>query len=187
LNKFIIKITSELTIAGQPLFLYSFHVSFLTNLFYNVSGMYPSSVTITSQLLITFFLSLANMTEIFVLGFMYNGINFLRLFIPTGVPLFLLPLLVFVDSLSVLSRLFSLAIRLFANILSGHLLIKIVSGFFFVVLSSIPGLTGGLLCFVFLIVIILIICLEIAVSFLQAYVWLVLITIYFESMVVNLH
>jgi len=106
------------------------------------------------------------------------------MFIPSGVPLFLLPLLVFVDILSFFSRMFSLFVRLFANLFSGHLLIKIVSIFLILSAASIPGVCFGS---VFVLVMLLISLLEVAVSFLQAYVWLVLTVLYFDNMVILQH
>jgi F-type H+-transporting ATPase subunit a len=95
----------------------------------NLIGMIPYSFTTTSSALITFFLSFGSFFGICLVGFDYLGFDFFRLFLPSGCPLRILKLLIFIETVSYLIRAFSLAIRLFANMVSGHSLLKILASF----------------------------------------------------------
>jgi ATP synthase subunit 6 len=155
---------------------------FLKSVFYlillsNIFGLVPFSFTITSHLIFTFSLSLSILLGITIFGFLIQGINFLKLLVPGGAPKFLLPLLVPIELISYIARCFSLSIRLFANMMSGHTLLNILSGFVlkiynngFLFFSSIP-----------LFVVMAVLVLEIGIAFLQAYVFLVLICIYLKD------
>jgi ATP synthase subunit 6 len=91
--------------------------------------MIPYSFTVTSHLIVTFSMALAVFLGINALGILKNGRHFLSLFFPPGAPLGLAPLLVAIEIVSYVFRVLSLAIRLFANLMSGHTLLKILSGF----------------------------------------------------------
>lgn len=91
--------------------------------------MIPYSFTATSHFSVTFFLSLTFFIGINIIGSLFNGILFINLFLPKNIPVFLTPLLFFLEIVSYFSRVFSLAIRLFANMMSGHALMKILAGF----------------------------------------------------------
>lgn len=121
-------------------------------------------------------LGFSSIVGLTIIGFYKQKMHFLNLFIPTGVPSFLLPLLVFIEVVSYIARGFSLAIRLFANLMSGHSLLHILLFFMTKILkfNFILGLLG-----LFLITIIFL--LEIGISFLQAYVFVVLISIYLKD------
>jgi F-type H+-transporting ATPase subunit a len=102
---------------------------FFLILFSNLFGMVPYTFTITSHLLFTFSLSLSIFIGINIIGIRKLKLEFFQLFFPSGVPLIMGPFLIVIELISYLSRVFSLAIRLFANIMSGHTLLKILSSF----------------------------------------------------------
>jgi ATP synthase subunit 6 len=157
-----------------------FFVIILSNFF----GMVPYSFTITSHLIFTLFLSFLTFFGINFLGLQLHGLHFFSLFLPAGAPFILAPFLIFIELLSYVARVFSLAIRLFANLMSGHTLLKILSEFGWTML-----LAGGLgfLTFLFPFVIVFLITgLELAIAGLQAYVFTILTCIYFND-ALNLH
>jgi ATP synthase subunit 6 len=96
----------------------------------NLMGMVPYTITLTSHLSFTFFLSLTFFIGHLLIGSKVNGSAIFGLFLPEGVPLLLVPLLIIIEYLSYFARALSLAIRLFANMVSGHVLLKILFGFF---------------------------------------------------------
>ncbi len=156
------------------IFLKSF---FFLILFSNIFGLLPFSFTITSHLIFTFSLSLSLLIGITLLGFYMQGISFLKLLVPGGAPIFLLPLLVPIEFISYIARCFSLAIRLFANMMSGHTLLNILSGFILKISKS-----GFLfLSLAPLFVVMAVFVLELGIAFLQAYVFLVLVCIYLKD------
>lgn len=95
----------------------------------NLLGMVPYSFTVTSHLIVTFCTALAGFIGLNTIGIMKNRTHFLSLFFPPGAPMALAPLLVFIEFVSYVFRVLSLSIRLFANLMSGHTLLKILSGF----------------------------------------------------------
>lgn len=95
----------------------------------NVVGLVPFNFTITSHLCVTLFLALGFNLGFFFWGFHYHGVRFFGLFVPSGAPVFLLPLIVVIEVVSYLIRPVSLALRLFANIMAGHTLVHIILGF----------------------------------------------------------
>jgi ATP synthase subunit 6 len=95
----------------------------------NLLGMIPYSFTATSHLIVTFCTALAGFVGLNVIGIMKNRTHFLSLFFPPGAPIALAPLLVFIELVSYVFRVLSLSIRLFANLMSGHTLLKILSSF----------------------------------------------------------
>jgi F0F1-type ATP synthase membrane subunit a len=111
------------------------------------------------------------------LGFQKHGVHFFSLFLPNGAPFLLAPFLIAVEIISYVARLFSLAIRLFANIMSGHTLLKILAGFGWVLIVY----TTSLLGIVPVLVVFVITGLEIVIAFLQAYVFTVLSSIYINE------
>lgn len=146
----------------------------------NVLGMIPYSFTVTSHLIVTFCTALAIFTGMNILGILKHRKHFLSLFFPPGAPLALAPLLVLIEFVSYVFRVLSLSIRLFANLMSGHTLLKILATFSWGVVS----LWGVLL---FPVIIILIVTgLEMAIAFLQAYIFSVLLCIYLND-AFNLH
>jgi ATP synthase subunit 6 len=152
-------------------------------LFSNFIGLFPFSFTLTSHLMTTLFLSSLYFFAFIFLGFLKHGIKFLLLFIPNDVPVLLVPFLTIIEFISFISRVFSLAIRLFANMMSGHALLFILSSFFikikkFFYLNSFFEFLFSLFP---LVIIFLILFLEEGIAFLQAYVFVVLILIYLNE------
>jgi ATP synthase subunit 6 len=146
----------------------------------NVLGMIPYSFTVTSHVIVTFTTALAIFAGMNILGILKHRKHFLSLFFPPGAPVALAPLLVLIEFVSYVFRVLSLSIRLFANLMSGHTLLKILASFSWGVVS-IYGI------FVLPIVIIFIVTgLEMAIAFLQAYIFAVLLCIYLND-AFNLH
>jgi len=143
----------------------------------NLFGMIPYSFALTSHFALTLFLSFTTFFSSVALGFQCHGLNFFSLFLPQGAPFLLAPFLIAVEFISYLARLFSLAIRLFANIMSGHTLLKILAGFAWTLTIALASLIG----FVPFFVVFVITGLEIIIAFLQAYVFTVLSAIYLNE------
>ena len=157
--------------AGRPFFPLVFSL-FMFILFGNMLGMLPYSFTFTSHIIVTFGLAITIFLGVTVLGFVKHGIGFCKFFAPAGVPLLLMPLLVPIEIISYLSRPISLSVRLFANMMAGHTLLKVFGGFvikmsFFGVLplAFLVALTG----------------LELLIAFLQAYVFAILTCLYIND------
>ena len=151
---------------------------FMFVLFANMVGMLPYSFTVTSHIIVTFVLAAIVFIGVTILGFIKHGFKYLQLFVPKGVPLILLPLIVIIEIISYLSRPVSLSVRLFANMMAGHTMLKVFGGF---VISL--GLLGGWLPLGFSVALT---GLEILVAFLQAYVFAILTCIYLND-ALNLH
>ena len=157
---------------------------FLLIVFSNLFGMIPFSFTVTSQIIITFSASLMGFIAINIIGFRKHGLVFFSMFLPSGVPLVIAPFLIPIEFISYNARVFSLAIRLFANMMSGHALMHILGGFclivFFFFSIGIFG-TGVMVLFILAVSV-----LELAIAILQAYVFTVLVCIYLND-ALNLH
>jgi ATP synthase subunit 6 len=154
--------------------------------FVNLVGIVPYSFTLTSHIIVTLSISLAIFITINIIGVRIHGLCFFGLFLPSGCPLFMAPFLVIIELISYLSRIFSLSIRLFANMMAGHTLLKILVGFSWAMFNNNDSSTLALLHFLPFFVIVPILGLELGVSFLQAYVFTVLSCIYFND-AVSLH
>lgn len=146
----------------------------------NIFGLIPYTFTLTSSFIVTFFLAATHFIGINIIGFYKLKWNFFNLFLPSGVPLFIAPFLVMIELISYVAKVFSLSIRLFANMMSGHALLKILIGFSWTMLSVTGGVFYGIAIFPWLIVT-LIMFLELLIAFLQAYVFVVLIAIYIND------
>ena len=155
---------------------------FLFILFSNLFGMIPYSFTLTSHLSVTFFLALSFFIGVNIFGILRNGIEFLNIFLPTSSPILISPLLIVVEFVSYFARVFSLSIRLFANMMAGHALMKILAGFCwnFIVTLTITGWFAASIVFV---IIFCVIGLEFLIAFLQAYVFLMLMVVYLNDVV----
>ena len=162
---------------AKPFFPFIFTL-FMFVLFCNMVGMLPYSFTVTSHIIVTFILAAIVFVGVTIIGFIKHGIKYLELFVPKGVPIALLPLIVIIEIISYLSRPVSLSVRLFANMMAGHTMLKVFGGF---VISL--GLLGGWLPLSFSVALI---GLEILVAFLQAYVFAILTCIYLND-ALNLH
>jgi len=110
-------------------FIFLFYFVFLFILVSNLIGMTPYSITITSHLIFTLFYSLAFFIGTNIIGILYHKEKYFVLFLPEGVPVFIIPLLIIIEYVSYFSRILSLSIRLFANMMAGHILMKILIGF----------------------------------------------------------
>ena len=162
-------------------FIFSLHVLLL---FCNLVGMVPYSFTVTSHIIFTFGLALAIFIGINVIGIKTHGFKFFSIFLPRGVPLVIVPLLITIEIISYLIKVFTLSIRLFANMTSGHALLKIIAGFSWTMLSS-----GGLLALFHIIplaLLLVLIGLELGIAALQAYVFTLLTCIYLND-VLDMH
>ncbi|MCK0195973.1 F0F1 ATP synthase subunit A [Ancylobacter sp. 6x-1] len=145
----------------------------------NFVGLIPYTFTVTSHLIVTAALALVVIGTVIIYGFMRHGTHFLGLFVPSGVPAFLLPFMVVIEVISFLSRPISLSLRLFANMLAGHIAMKVFAGF--VVMMSATGIAGALGATLPLAMVVALTALEFLVAFLQAYVFTVLTCIYLND------
>ena len=145
---------------------------FMFILFGNVLGMVPYSFTFTSHIAVTFAMAMVVFTGVTILGFAKHGAHFFTLFVPPGVPMWMWPLMIPIEIISYLSRPISLAMRLFANMLAGHTLLKVFAGF-----VPLLGAAGILpLAFVGALT-----ALELLIAFLQAYVFTILTCLYIND------
>ena len=147
----------------------------------NIIGMFPYSLTITSHLIITLYISIGVFACINIIGVMLHKENFFILFLPEGVPVVIIPFLIIIEYISYFSRVFSLSIRLFANMLAGHILLKILISFVWLLVSI--NVFYWVLNFIPCIIIFIVFILEIIISFLQAYVFFILMTIYLKDVI----
>ncbi len=145
---------------------------FMFILFGNMLGMLPYGFTFTSHIIVTFTLAIVVFVGVTVLGFVKHGIGFLKFFAPSGVPIFIMPLLIPIEIISYLSRPISLSVRLFANMLAGHTLLKVFGGF--VIALGVAGVVP----FAFLVALM---GLELLIAFLQAYVFAILTCLYIND------
>lgn len=150
----------------------------------NLLGMVPYFFTSTSQLAVTATLGVLVIAVVIAVGFARNGLGFFKLFVPSGVPFFVLPLVVVIEIISFLVRPVTLALRLFGNMVGGHVVLKVFGGF--VVSLGALGALGIVGALVTLTGTVAITALEFMVAFLQAFVFAVLACVYLND-VVNLH
>jgi F-type H+-transporting ATPase subunit a len=145
----------------------------------NLIGLIPYSFTVTSQIIVTVALALLVFFIVVVYGFWRHGLHFLNLFVPKGVPIYILPLIVFIEVLSFLSRPVSHSVRLFANMLAGHITLQVFAGFIIMLAGfGVLGWLGAVLPFI---MVVLLTALELLVAFLQAYVFAILTCIYLND------
>lgn len=146
----------------------------------NLIGLIPYTFTVTSHIIVTFALAMLVMSVVVGYGFMKHGLGFLKLFVPHGVPGYILPLVVLIEVISFLSRPISLSVRLFANMLAGHITLKVFAGFV-TMLSAALGAGGLVIGILPLGMTVAITALEFLVAFLQAYVFTILTCIYLND------
>lgn len=151
---------------------------FLYILLGNLIGMIPFSFTFTSQIVVTFILATIVFIISVAIGIIKHGLGFFAHFMPSGTPIYLAPLLVPIEIISFLSRPFSLAIRLFANIVAGHAMIKVFASFVIIL-----GVFWGVLPFTMNVILT---GFEMMVAFLQSYIFAILSCIY-VSEAINMH
>jgi F-type H+-transporting ATPase subunit a len=151
---------------------------FMFIFFCNMLGMIPGAFTVTSHIIVTAALAAIVFLTVLVIGFAKNGLRFFKLFVPSGVPIYILPLVTLIEIISFLSRPVSHSVRLFANMLAGHITLKVFGGFVvmllgagsFAVLSPLPLIAAVALT-----------ALEFLVAFLQAYVFTMLTCMYLND------
>jgi len=146
----------------------------------NLVGIIPYTFTLSSHLIITAALALLVFFTVLIYGVYKNGLKFFKLFVPSGVPIYILPLVVFIEVFSFFLRPVSHSVRLFANMLAGHIALKVFAGFVALlgVLLGAIGWIGGVAP---LALTVAIYALEILVAFLQAYVFAILTCIYLND------
>jgi F-type H+-transporting ATPase subunit a len=145
----------------------------------NVIGIIPYTFTVTSHIIITVSLALVVFLTVIVYGLYKHGLHFLKLFVPSGIPIYILPLVTFIEVLSFFSRPVSHSVRLFANMLAGHITLKVFGGF--VVMLGGLGFLGSLGAILPLGMTVALTALELLVAFLQAYVFAILTCIYIND------
>ncbi len=145
----------------------------------NLLGLLPYGFTVTSHIIITVALALLVFVTVLVYGFWKNGLRFFKLFVPSGIPIYILPLIVFIEVLSFLSRPISHSVRLFANMLAGHITLKVFAGF--IIMLSALGIHGVAASILPLSLVVALTALEFLVAFLQAYVFAILTCIYLND------
>nr|WP_328838562.1 F0F1 ATP synthase subunit A [Methylobrevis albus] len=145
----------------------------------NLLGMVPYFFTVTSQIVVTASLALLVIGVVIVVGFVKNGVGFLKLFVPHGVPIVLLPLISVIEFISFFARPVSLSLRLFGNMLAGHIVLKVFAGFIGTLGAF--GFFGAIGAIAPFLMTVAITALEFLVSFLQAFVFAVLTCVYLKD------
>ncbi|WP_375458793.1 F0F1 ATP synthase subunit A [uncultured Enterovirga sp.] len=145
----------------------------------NLFGMIPYGFTVTSHIIVTFALAMVVVTTVIAYGFAKHGTHFLQLFVPSGIPGYILPLVAVIEVISFLSRPISLSVRLFANMLAGHIALKIFAAFVASLLSY--SAWTVLLAPLPLALAVAFTALEFLVAFLQAYVFALLSCMYLND------
>ena len=151
----------------------------------NVLGMIPYSFTYTSHLAVTAGLALLIFLTVLVIGVIRHGFHFFSLFVPTGVPGWLLPLVVLIEFISFLSRPITLSVRLFANMVAGHVMLKVIAGFCLMMAAAGGFAWLGVVAPIALNT--LMIGFEFFIAFIQAYVFAVLTCIYLKDTIEIAH
>jgi len=145
----------------------------------NVMGLIPGAFTVTSQIIITVALALLVFLTVIVVGFARNGLHFFKVFVPSGVPIYMLILVVPIEVFSFFVRPVSHSVRLFANMLAGHITLKVFGGF--VIMLGAAGLVGWVGAALPVVMIVALTALELLVAFPQAYVFAILTCIYLND------
>jgi F-type H+-transporting ATPase subunit a len=164
---------------GMRFFPFVFTI-FMFVLTLNMLGLIPYAFTVTSHIVITAALAITVFLVVLGYGLYRHGLHFFNLFVPKGVPIYILPLIVGIEVLSFISRPISHSVRLFANMLAGHIALKVFAGFIILLGTALGaiGWAGGVLPFA---MIIALTALEMLVAFLQAYVFAILTCIYLND------
>src|SRR5438477_2104752 len=152
---------------------------FMFILVVNIIGLIPYAFTVTSHIIITVSLALLVFFTVIVYGFWKNGLHFFKLFVPSGIPVYILPFVVFIEVFSFFVRPVSHSVRLFANMLAGHITLKVFGGFVIMLgTAGALGIIGAILPFALTIALT---ALELLVAVLQAYVFAILTCIYLND------
>jgi F-type H+-transporting ATPase subunit a len=145
----------------------------------NIIGIIPYTFTVASHIIVTASLALLVFFTVLVYGFYKNGLKFFKLFVPSGIPIAILPLVVMIEVISFLSRPISHSVRLFANMLAGHITLKVFASF--VTMLGAMGFVGWVGAILPLGLTVALTALELLVAFLQAYVFTILTCIYIND------
>jgi len=162
---------------GMRFFPFVFSI-FMFVLFSNVIGLIPYTFTVTSQIIVTFSMAIFIICLVIAYGLFKHGLHWLKLFVPSGVPFLILILLVPIEIISFLSRPISLSVRLFANMLAGHITLQVFGGFIVLLLG---GGAWALLSPLPLAATVAMFALELLVAVLQAFVFAVLTCVYLND------
>lgn len=152
---------------------------FMFIFFANMLGMLPIAFTVTSHIIVTFVLAITVFIGVTLTGFVLHGPRFLKVFVPSGVPIALLPLVVAIEVISYFSRPISHSVRLFANMLAGHIMLKVFAGFVLTFMAM--GAVGFVGMILPLFMIVALTALEFLVAALQAYVFTILTCMYLHD------
>jgi F-type H+-transporting ATPase subunit a len=152
---------------------------FMFVLVVNLLGLLPYAFTVTSHIIVTVALALLVFFTVIVYGFYKHGLHFLKLFVPSGIPIYILPLVSAIEVMSFLSRPISHSVRLFANMLAGHITLKVFAGF--ITMLGAAGVLGWFGAVLPLGLVIALSALELLVAALQAYVFAILTCIYLND------
>jgi F-type H+-transporting ATPase subunit a len=164
--------------AGMKFFPLVFSL-FMFILIANMIGIIPYTFTVTSHLIVTVAMALIVFFTMVIYGFYKNGLKFFKLFAPSGIPIVILPLIVLIEVISFFSRPVSHSVRLFANMLAGHITLKVFAGF--VTMLGALGAIGWAGAVIPMAMTVALTALELLVAFLQAYVFAILTCIYFND------
>src|SRR5882672_8660192 len=145
----------------------------------NLIGLIPYTFTVTSHIVITASLAILVFLTVIIFGFAKHGLHFFKLFAPSGIPIILMPLIILIEVMSFLSRPLSHSLRLFANMLAGHITLKVFAGF--ITMLGAFGFFGWLGALVPFALVVAVTALEFLVAFLQAYVFAILTCIYLND------
>ena len=145
----------------------------------NIVGIIPFTFTVSSHIIVTFSLALLVFFTVIVYGFYKNGLKFFKLFVPSGIPLVIMPLVILIEIISFFSRPISHSVRLFANMLAGHVTLKVFASF--ITMLGALGVLGKVGAVLPLSLVVALTALELMVAFLQAYVFTILTCIYLND------
>lgn len=151
---------------------------FMFILIANLLGMFPYFFTVTSHIIVTAMMALLVFFTVIIYGFYKNGAGFLKLFVPSGIPIYILPLVVLIEVISFLSRPLSHSLRLFGNILAGHIVLKVFGG---MVVALLAAGAWGLVSIAPFAMAVALTGLEFLVAALQAFVFAVLTCVYLHD------
>ena len=146
----------------------------------NFIGLIPYTFTVTSHIIITAAMAITVFLIVIIYGLYRNGFHFFNIFVPKGVPIYILPLIVAIEILSFISRPISHSVRLFANMLAGHITLQVFAGFI-ILLGTGLGVIGWIAGILPFLLVVILFALEALVAFLQAYVFAILTCIYMND------
>ena len=145
----------------------------------NLIGIIPYTFTISTHIIVTAMLALVVFFTVLIYGFYKNGLKFLKIFVPSGIPIYILPLVMFIEILTFFLRPVSHSVRLFANMLAGHITLKVFAGF--IIMLGASGALGTAVSILPFALVVALTALEFLVAFLQAYVFAILTCIYLND------